>query len=79
VTATTSTLTVRWTASTDNVGVAGYRVWRGSALARITTATSTTLGGLPCGTLYWISVQAYDARNNASSRAGTYARTSPCL
>jgi uncharacterized protein YkwD/chitodextrinase len=77
-TATASTLTIRWNASTDNVGVAGYRVWRGSTLARITTATSTTLSRLPCGTLYWISVQAYDARNNASSRAGAYARTSSC-
>jgi uncharacterized protein YkwD/chitodextrinase len=79
VTATTSTLTIRWSPSTDNVGVAGYRVWRGNTLARTTTSTSTVLGGLPCGTLYWISVQAYDARNNASSRAGTYARTSTCL
>ena len=38
--------TVSWTASTDNVGVAGYRVYRDGALIRTTPATSYTDTGL---------------------------------
>jgi hypothetical protein len=61
-----------WTASTDNVGVAGYSIHRATssgvgpeiALASGTTWTDTAVVE---GTKYWYSVVAYDAAGNLSS------------
>ncbi len=58
-----------WTASTDNVGVAGYRVYRGIML--IYTAGSTTMTysdlGLTPSTTYSYYVAAFDAAGNATN------------
>ena len=64
---TTSAVTLAWSASTDNVGVAGYGVYRNGT--RIATATSTgyTVANLPCG-LFTIGVDAYDAARNRSKQ-----------
>ena len=77
-TATTGTAaSLAWSASSDNVGVTGYRVYEG---ARFWTTTGTTfqLGGLACATAYSVAVEAYDAAKNASPRATTTARTQAC-
>jgi hypothetical protein len=65
---------VSWTASTDNVGVAGYRVYRG-ATAEFTPAPDTLRGSVagttfedaapPPGTFFY-KVVAFDGANNAS-------------
>ena len=56
-----------WTASTDNVGVTGYRIYRGgtllATLGKVTTYQST---GLSASTTYSYTVQAIDAAGNAS-------------
>jgi chitodextrinase len=76
--ATGSSVSFSWAASSDNVGVAGYGVYRGGSLAASTTATNYTLGGLSCGTTYSIGVDAYDAAGNRSPQASLTIATSPC-
>lgn len=56
-----------WTASTDNVGVTGYRILRDSVEIATTTATSYTDTGLTASTTYLYAVSAYDAAANESS------------
>jgi len=69
---TVTTLVISWNPSTDNVGVAGYQVYRDGIL--ITTSTSAAFTGtsltdmVPPGT-YSYSVVAYDAAQNFSERS----------
>jgi chitodextrinase len=58
-----------WTASTDNVGVAGYKIFRNSQLVDTTDNTSYTDTGLSPSTEYSYTVSAYDAANNESSQS----------
>jgi hypothetical protein len=58
--------TIAWTASTDDVGVAGYRIYRGGTLIRTTPAPAYTDSGLSPRTAYSYTVAAYDYANNAS-------------
>jgi chitodextrinase len=76
--ATTSSITLAWTASTDNVGVAGYTAYLGTANQGNTTTTSRTFTGLACGTSYTLGVEAYDAAANRSSRSTLTASTAAC-
>jgi chitodextrinase len=76
--ATASSVTVAWTASTDNVGVSGYGVYNGSASMGTTASTSYTVSGLSCATGYTIAVDAYDAAGNRSSKASISVTTSAC-
>ncbi len=60
------TLHVSWTASTDNVGVVGYRVLRNGAQVA-TTDGATTAINLDLGAgMHYIQVQAFDAAGNES-------------
>jgi hypothetical protein len=75
---TETSITMSWSASTDNVGVNGYGVYRdGSPLSSI-TGTSYAFSGLACGTSYFISIDAYDAAGNRSVKASMTATTSAC-
>ena len=69
---------VTWTASTDNVGVAGYRLFRDGVSAGTTTSTSFTFTGLSCGSSYVLGVEAFDAAGNTSARATITASTPAC-
>jgi hypothetical protein len=73
-----SSIDLSWGASTDNVGVAGYRVYQGTALATTTTTRSYTLAGLTCGTTVGVSVTAFDAAGNVSPAATISSATSAC-
>jgi streptogrisin C len=55
-----------WNASTDNVGVTGYEVYRGTTLATTVAATSATVSGLTPDTDHVFTVKAKDAAGNAS-------------
>ncbi len=66
-----------WTASSDNVGVTGYRVSRNGVQIGITTATSYVDPDLSAATSYTYSVVAIDAAGNASSPASGTGTTSP--
>lgn len=63
---TSSSVSLAWTASTDNIGVAGYRVYRNGTQAAQASQTSATIGGLPASTSSSFTVRAYDAAGNVS-------------
>lgn len=71
-------LAISWTASTDNVGVAGYEVYRNGA--QITQSTSSPVTGTSVtdtvapGT-YTYTVAAYDAAQNFSNRSASVTAT----
>ncbi|MGC5014173.1 PQQ-dependent sugar dehydrogenase [Streptosporangium sp. DT93] len=74
-----TTVTLRWTASTDNVGVRAYDVHRGGAKVGAVNGTppATTFidSGLAAGTAYQYYVVARDGQANVSSRSGTVTAT----
>jgi len=76
---TTTSVSLAWTASTDNIGVAGYTTYQNGSAAGTGSGTSYTVGGLACGTSYAFAVDAYDAAGNHSARTATVnASTSAC-
>src|SRR5205823_1070856 len=76
--ATQSAVVLTWSASTDNVGVAGYGVYRNGTSAGNTSATSYTVSGLACGISYTFAVDAYDAAGNRSAQTPLTASTTAC-
>jgi chitodextrinase len=72
----TTSVAVSWTASTDDRGVAGYRVSRNGTLVATTTTTSWTDSGLTAGSRYDYTVVAFDAAGNVSPSAAASATTS---
>ena len=76
--ATGTSVSLSWSASTDNVAVTGYRVYRNGSAAGTTASTSHTVAGLTCGTAYAFAVEAHDAAGNTSSRASLTASTAAC-
>ncbi len=66
---TSSSFTVNWNASTDNVGVTGYKVYLNNTLNQTVTTTSAAFSGLSASTSYNVSVLAYDAANNESTQS----------
>ena len=67
-----SQINLSWSASTDNVGVTGYDLYRGSVLAatlgNVTTYSDT---GLAPSTTYSYYITAFDAAGNVSSDSQT--------
>ncbi len=61
-----TSLEVKWTASTDDVGVTGYNVYLNGVVVKTVTNPSTTISGLSNLTAYSIRVQALDAAKNRS-------------
>jgi chitodextrinase len=73
---TTTNVTLTWNASTDNVGVAGYRLYReGMLVATVTGTTWTDNGNLRRNTRYTWAIEAFDAAGNVSGRATVSERT----
>src|SRR5437879_3706479 len=62
-----SQIKLSWTASTDNVGVAGYTIYRGGAQVGTTALTSYSDTSLSPSTTYTNTVAAYDAAGNVSA------------
>ncbi|MFA0960566.1 fibronectin type III domain-containing protein [Roseivirga sp. BDSF3-8] len=58
---------LRWDASTDNVGVAQYRIYRDGVQVGTTTATEFEMTGLPTETYYSFYVVAEDISGNLSA------------
>jgi outer membrane protein assembly factor BamB len=61
-----SSIKLTWNASTDNVGVAGYRITRGTLPITVVTGTTFTDTGLTPATLYSYKVEALDGVENIS-------------
>ena len=73
---TTSTSTVlNWNASTDNVGVTGYNVFRNGTQVGTSATTGYTDTGLTASTSYSYTVKAHDAAGNISAASNTATTT----
>jgi Zn-dependent metalloprotease/chitodextrinase len=70
-----TTLTLTWTASTDNVGVTGYDVYQGGTLKVSVTATTASITGLTANTSYQYFVTAKDAAGNVSAQSSAISVT----
>ena len=69
---TSTSITLSWSASTDNAGgsgVAGYDVYRGSTIVGSPTSTTYTDTGLTANTTYTYRVRARDNATNASAQS----------
>jgi chitinase len=68
---TSNSISLSWTASTDNVGTVGYSVYANNASPStvFVTQPSTTIRNLSPSITYAISVVAVDAAGNCSSRS----------
>lgn len=72
---TSSSVSLSWTASTDNVGVTGYDVYSSGTRVAGVTGTSTTVSGLTAATTYSFTVTAHDAAGNVSAASGAATAT----
>ncbi|MGP3983317.1 carbohydrate binding domain-containing protein [Streptomyces sp. KR80] len=72
---TSSSVSLDWDAATDNVGVTGYNVYRGSTLATTVTGTSATVSGLDASTSYSFTVKARDEAGNLSPASSSVSVT----
>jgi len=66
---TDTSFTLSWSASTDNVGVTGYEVFRGGVSQGTTASTSMSITGLSPGTTHPMTVRARDAAPNWSAQS----------
>ncbi len=73
--ASASRINLSWTASTDNVGVTGYRVNRDGTHVGTSAATSYADSGLSAGTTHSYNVSAVDAAGNVSLESTTASAT----
>jgi len=64
-----SSINVSWEASTDDVAVASYRVFRDGMISQTTTATNIVETGLSASTQYCFAVAAVDAAGNESAQS----------
>lgn len=74
---TQTTTTLTWTAATDNVGVTGYNVYRGTTLLGTVSTTTYNVTGLTAATAYSFSVKAKDAAGNISASSNVLNVTTP--
>lgn len=72
-----TSVTLNWSASTDNVGVVAYDVYQGTALLGEVTGTSANVTGLTPATGYSFNVRAKDAAGNISGNSNTLNITTP--
>ncbi|MEP4534129.1 MAG: M4 family metallopeptidase [Cyclobacteriaceae bacterium] len=66
---TTTSFTLSWSASSDNIGVTGYNVFSNGTNIGTVTGTSADITGLTASTTYAMSVSAFDAAGNVSSQS----------
>jgi fibronectin type 3 domain-containing protein len=64
-----SQINLSWGASTDNVGVTGYRIYRNGSAVTTTTETFYSNTGLTKSTKYTYTVTAFDAAGNESGHS----------
>src|SRR5205809_656458 len=73
-----SQINLSWAASSDIVGVSGYRVYRNGTQIATTSATSFTNNtGLSPSTTYTYAVAAFDAAGNLSAQSSPASATTP--
>ncbi|MFC5823864.1 glycosyl hydrolase family 18 protein [Nonomuraea insulae] len=72
---TNNSVALAWNASTDNVGVTGYEIYRGGTLITTVTGTTHTDTGLSASTVYSYTVRARDAAGNRSANSASVSAT----
>lgn len=72
---TSSTISLSWTASTDNIIVAAYDIYVDGTLKTSSTSNSATVTGLNPSTTYTFYIKAKDAAGNISSQSNTVTGT----
>ncbi|MBW7453482.1 fibronectin type III domain-containing protein [Paenibacillus sepulcri] len=75
----TTSVTLQWTASTDNEGVTGYDIYKGNERIGSSTTNTYTATGLTPNTAYTFSVKAKDAAGNTSSASNVITLTTSTL
>ena len=70
-----SQINLAWTASTDNVAVTGYKVFRNGTQVGTATTNSYSDTGLTASTAYSYTVSAYDAAGNNSAQSSSASAT----
>jgi chitodextrinase len=65
----TSQINLSWSASSDNVGIAGYTIFRGGVQIATSASTNFSDTGLAASTLYSYTVAAFDAAANVSAQS----------
>jgi chitodextrinase len=68
---------LNWSASTDNVGVVGYQIWRNSAQIGTSTTLNYSDTTVQASTTYTYTVRAYDAAGNTSQDSPSVPVTTP--
>ncbi|MGW2640550.1 carbohydrate binding domain-containing protein [Streptomyces sp. NPDC001348] len=66
-----SSVSLKWNASTDNVGVSAYDVYSGGTQVLSVSGTTATVGGLSPNTAYALTVKARDAAGNVSAASNS--------
>jgi chitodextrinase len=75
----TTQINLTWNASTDNVGVANYKIFQAGTLLGTVTGNGASVTGLSPGTLYSFTVSACDAAGNCSTQSGSASATTIAL
>ena len=68
---TSSTISLSWTASTDNIIVAAYDIYVDGTLKTFSASNSATVTGLNPSTTYTFFIKAKDATGNTSNQSNT--------
>jgi acid phosphatase type 7 len=74
-----SQVNLSWSASADDVGVSGYKVYRNGAFLANATSTSYADTTTQAGTTYSYAVYAYDAAGNVSPASNMATVTTPSV
>jgi len=75
---TATSIGLSWSGSSDNVGVAGYGLYKAGVLVSTSTTTSGIFAGLSCNTNYTLATDAYDAAGNRSAKTTLMVATTAC-
>jgi len=76
---TNSSISISWNASTDNVGVAGYKIFRNYIEIASVTTTSYTDSNVTPSTTYSYYIQAFDAAGNVSQNSNIIQVKTPAI
>jgi parallel beta-helix repeat protein len=76
--ATKTSISLSWQPSTDNIGVAGYNLYRNGVRVGSSATTAAAFDTLQCGVTYTFGVDAFDVAGNRSQLAETSKSTTAC-
>jgi chitinase len=66
---TENSITLNWPASTDNIGVAGYKIFKDGVYEKTVSSPSAVIDKLTENTTYTFTISAFDAANNESAQS----------